>query len=159
MTEQQKEKWDLKPIIGLALISLLVCGILYPFLITGIGQAFFPNQANGSLAKLNEKNVGSIPIAQNFTSPMFFHTRNETVTANPSASGVDPDVTLQDAISQVPGVSNATGITADALTSLVNQNQQGTFWIFGNPYVDVLQLNLLLINNYPSVYTNFTANR
>ena len=159
MTEEQKEKWNLKPIIGLTLISLLVCGILYPFLIIGIGQAFFPNQANGSLAKLNEQNVGSILIAQNFTSPMFFHTRNETVTANPSASGVDPDISLQDAISQVSGVSNATSITTDALTSLINQNQQGTFWVFGNPYVDVLQLNLLLINDYPSVYTNFTVNR
>jgi K+-transporting ATPase ATPase C chain len=159
MTEQQKEKWNLKPIIGLALISLLVCGILYPFLITGIGQAFFPNQANGSLAKLNEQNVGSSLIAQNFTSPMFFHTRNETVTANPSASGVDPDITFQDAISQVPGISNATGIAIGTLTNLVNQNQQGTFWIFGSPYVDVLQLNLLLIKDYPSVYSNFTTNR
>ena len=90
---------------------------------------------------------------------MFFHTRNESVTANPSASGVDPDITLLDAISQVPGISNATGIAADSLTSLVDQNQQGTFWIFGSPYVDVLQLNLLLIKDYPSVYTNFTANR
>ncbi|MGZ4851054.1 MAG: potassium-transporting ATPase subunit C [Candidatus Bathyarchaeia archaeon] len=156
MTEQQKEKWNFKPIIGLALISLLVCGILYPFLITGIGQAFFPNQANGSLTKLNGQNVGSNLIAQNFTLPIFFHTRNET--ANPSASGVDPDITLQDAISQVPAISNATGIAEDTLTSLVNQNQQGTFWIFGSSYVDVLQLNLLLINDYPSVYTNFTAN-
>jgi K+-transporting ATPase ATPase C chain len=94
---------------------------------------------------------------QNFTLPIFFHTRNET--SDPSASTVDPDITVQDAATQVPGISNATGIPAAALTSLVNQNQQGTFWIFGSPYVDVLQLNLLLINNYPSVYSNFTANR
>ena len=100
MTEQQKEKWNFKPIIGLALVSLLICGILYPFLIAGIGQAFFPSQANGSLAKINGQTVGSTLIAQNFTSPIFFHTRNET--ANPSASGVDPDITLQDAVSQVP---------------------------------------------------------
>jgi len=156
MTEQ-KEKWNFKPIIGLALVSLLICGLLYPFLITGIGQVFFPYQANGDLAKLNGQAVGSNLIMQNFTLPIFFHTRNET--SDPSASTVDPDITVQDAATQVPGISNATGIPAAALTSLVNQNQQGTFWIFGSPYVDVLQLNLLLINNYPSVYSNFTSNR
>jgi len=155
MTEQ-KEKWNFKPIIGLALVSLLICGLLYPFLITGIGQIFFPYQANGDLAKLNGQDVGSNLIMQNFTLPIFFHTRNET--SDPSASTVDPDITVQDAAMQVPGISNATGIPAATLTSLVNQNQQGTFWIFGSPYVDVLQLNLLLINNYPSIYSNFTSN-
>ena len=102
MTEQQKEKWNFKPIIGLALVSLLICGILYPFLITGIGQAFFPNQANGDLAKLNGQNVGSNLIAQNFTSAHFLPHKKRN-RADPSASGVDPDITLQDAISQVPG--------------------------------------------------------
>ena len=158
MTEQQKEnwkKWNFKPIIGLALVSLLICGLLYPFFIAGIGQVFFPNQANGDLVKLNGQPVGSSLIAQNFTEPIFFQTRNETE----SASTVDPDITLQMAYSQVPGISNATGISSTALTNIVNNNQQGTFWIFGSPYVDVLQLNLLLINDYPSLYSNFTANR
>jgi K+-transporting ATPase ATPase C chain len=155
MTEQQKEKWNFKPIIGLALVSLLICGLLYPFFITGIGQVFFPYQANGELAKLNGQSIGSNLIAQNFTLPIFFRSRNET--ASPSASGVDPDITLQDAYSQIPGISNATGISADSLTAIVNQNQEGTFWIFGSPYVDPLQLNLLLIKDYPSVYSNFTG--
>ena len=156
MTEKPKEKWNFKPIIGLALVSLLICGILYPFFITGIGQAFFPNQANGDIAKLNGQTVGSILIAQNFTLPIFFHTRNET--SDPSASGVDPDITLQDAYSQIPGVSNATGIPAAALTGMVNQHEQGKFWGFGDAYVDVLQLNLQLIKDYPSVYSNFISN-
>ena len=158
MTTEQKEKWNLKnlrPIIGLTLVSLLICGILFPLVITGIGQVFFPYQANGELVQLNGQNVGSALIAQNFTLPIFFHTRNET--ASPSASGVDPDITLQDAYSQIPGISNATGISADSLTTIVNQNQEGTFWIFGSPYVDPLQLNLLLIKDYPSVYSNFTG--
>jgi len=34
---------------------------------------------------------------------------------------------------------------------------QGTFWIFGSPYVDVLQLNLILINQNSKVYQNFTG--
>jgi len=155
VSEQQKEKWNFKPIIGLALVSLLICGILYPFFITGIGQVLFPNQANGELAKLNGQTVGSTLIAQNFTQPIFFHSRNET--QDPSASGVDPDITLQDAYSQIPGISNATDISVNTLTTLVNQNQEGTFWIFGSPYIDVLRVNLLLIKDYPSVYNNFTG--
>jgi K+-transporting ATPase ATPase C chain len=154
MAEKQKEKWNFRPIIGLALVSLLICGLLYPFLITGIGQVFFPYQANGDVAKLNGQAIGSTLIAQNFTLPIFFQTRNETQ----SASGVDPDITLPMAYSQIPRISNATGISSAALTNLVNQNQQGTFWIFGSSYVDVLQLNLLLIKDYPSVYSNFTVN-
>ncbi len=158
MTTEQKQKWKLKnlrPIIGLTLVSLLICGILFPIVITGIGQVFFPYQANGELVQLNGQNVGSTLIAQSFTLPIFFHTRNET--SSPSASGVDPDITLQDAYSQIPGISNATGIPVDSLTNIVNQNQQGTFWIFGSPYVDPLQLNLVLIKDYPSVYSNFTG--
>jgi K+-transporting ATPase ATPase C chain len=155
MTEQQEEKWDFKPIIGLALVSLLICGLFYPFLISGIGQVFFPNQANGELVQLNGQTVGSNLIAQNFTLPIFFHTRNETV--DPSASGVDPDITMQDAYSQIQGISNSTGISVDSLTGIVNQNQEGTFWIFGSPYINVLRVNLLLIKDYPVVYANFTV--
>ena len=158
MTTEQKRKWllkNLRPIIGLTVVSLLICGILFPLVITGIGQTIFPYQANGELAQLNGQNVGSALIAQSFTSPMFFQTRNET--ASPSASGVDPDITLQQAYSQIPGISNATGIPVSSLTNLVNQNQQGTLGIFGNTYVDPLQLNLLLIKDYPSVYSNFTG--
>lgn len=155
MTTEQKEKWNFKPIIGLALVSLLICGLFYPLLITGIGQAFFPNQANGDLVQLNGQSVGSNVIAQSFALPVFFHTRNET--ADPSASGVDPDIIMQDAYSQIPGISNATGISADSLTAIVNQNQEGTFWVFGSSYINVLRVNLLLIQDYPSTYSNFTG--
>ena len=155
MTEQTKEKWNFKPIIGLAVISLLVCGLFYPLLITGIGQAFFTNQANGDQVQLNEQTVGSNLIAQNFTLPIFFHSRNET--ESPSASGVDPDITLQDAYSQIPRISNATGISTAALTNIVNQNREGTFWVFGSPYINVLRVNLALIREYSAVYSGFSG--
>ncbi len=153
MTKQQKEKWNFKPIIGITVASFLICGIFYPIFITGIGQAFFPYQANGEIVQLNGQSVGSNLIVQNFTSPLFFQPRNET--ASPSASGVDPDITLQDAYSQVPRISNATGISTDELNNIVNENQEGTFWIFGNPYVNVVRINLVLIKQYPDIYKAF----
>jgi len=154
MTTEQKEKWNLKnlrPIIGLAVVSLLICGLFFPLLITGIGQVFFPYQANGEIVQLNGQAVGSNLIAQNFTLPIFFQTRDQSQ----SASGVDPDITLQQAYSQIPRISNATGIAADSLTNIVNQNQEGTLWIFGSPYVNVLRINLVLIKEYPSIYNGF----
>ena len=148
MTEN-KEKLNFKPIVGLAVVSLLICGLFFPLLVTGIAQVFFPYQANGEIVQLNGKAVGSNLIAQTFTLPIFFHPRND------SASGVDPDITLQDAYSQIPGISNATGISSAALTNIVNQNQEGTLWIFGSPYVNVLRINLELINTYPETYSKY----
>jgi K+-transporting ATPase ATPase C chain len=96
--------------------------------------------------------VGSSLIAQDFESPMFFHSRNATL----SASGVDPDITLQDAYIQIPRIQNATGISSDALKQLIDQNIERTMWIVGDPYVNVLNLNLLLIEQYPSIYASYS---
>ena len=141
----------------LAIVSLLICGLFYPIFVTGVSQTIMPSQANGNLARLQGQPVGSYLIDNDFTSPMFFHTRNESNPLTASASGVDPDITIPQAISQIPRISNATGISPSALTQIVSKNEQGVYWIFGSPFVDVLQLNLDLINQYPSVYSNFTS--
>lgn len=151
MSKEPSRKNRYAPFIGIAIVSLLMCGLFFPLLITGIAQATMPYQANGEIVKLNGQPVGSNLIDNNFTLPIFFHARND------SASGVDPDITIPEAYSQIPGITNATGISSSALTALVNGNERGTFWIFGSPYVNVLNLNLLLIQNYPSIYSNFTS--
>ena len=150
-------KSNYRPVVGLALISLIVCGLFFPLLVTGIAQVVFPSQANGDLANLNGRMVGSYLIDNNFTLPVFFHARNESNPLTASASGVDPDITLSQAYSQIPGISQATGLSSSYLTAIVNDNVEGTFWIFGSPYVDVLQLNLILINQNQKVYQNFTG--
>ncbi len=137
------------PAARLAVISLVLCGLVFPLVVTGIAQVFLPSQANGSLVRFNGKNVGSSLIAQNFSLPVFFHPRND------SASGVDPDITVQDAYSQIPRISSATSISSDMLQQIVNQNEEGTFWIFGNPYVNVLRINLVLIQTNSSAYRAF----
>lgn len=138
------------PALRLAAVSLLICGLVFPLLVTGFAQALFPDQANGSLAHLtsNDRTVGSYLIAQNFSLPFFFHPRNSSL----SASGVDPDILLDDAISQVPRISNATGIAPSDITAIVNSNIEGTLGAFGYPYVNVLRLNLAMVQNYPVIY-------
>lgn len=50
------------------LISFTVlCGIIYPLAVTGLGQLLFPNQANGSVIEVNGKKYGSVLLAQQFT--------------------------------------------------------------------------------------------
>ena len=134
------------------MISLVLCGLAFPLLITGFAQVLFPYQANGEIVQFNGHDAGSILVAQNFTSPMFFHPRNAT----DSASGVDPDITVQDAYGQIARISAATGISSDALQHIVDENVERTMLVAGDSYVNVLKLNLQLIHEYPSVYKAFT---
>jgi K+-transporting ATPase ATPase C chain len=155
MAAQKEPRQGYRPIVVLSLLSLLICGFLFPFLVTGISQVALPSQANGSLAQLAGRNAGSYYIDNGFTLPIFFHTRNESNPLVASASGVDPDITLQDALSQVIRIHNATGIPTSDLIAMVKSHQQETLWVLGDPYVNVLVLNLALINSYPSVYSSY----
>jgi K+-transporting ATPase ATPase C chain len=145
----KKHKWALQPAITLALISLVVCGLLFPLVVTGFAQVLFPYQANGEIIEVNGEAVGSDLIAQTFTLPIFFHPRND------SASGVDPHITLEDSYSQVSRIQNATGLSETELRHIIDENQEGTIFGFGTPYVNVLRVNLELIQAYPTVYTDF----
>ena len=146
------------PAIRLAIISMIICGLVFPLVITGFAQVLFPGQAGGSIAHLGTKGVGSYLIAQNFSEPYFFHSRNSSL----SASGVDPDITYQDALAQVENVSiatcAATCISNTTITAIINQHIEGTFWVFGYPYVNVLTLNMALITEYPAVYHALNPN-
>jgi K+-transporting ATPase ATPase C chain len=59
-----------------------------------------------------------------------------------SGSGIDPDISPQDAIAEIPMVSGATGISSARLRNLISQQTQGMqLGFLGAPYVNVLQLN------------------
>jgi K+-transporting ATPase ATPase C chain len=60
-----------------------VTGIAYPVLVTAIGQAVFPHQANGSLIERDGKAVGSALIGQQFDAPGYFWGRLSATTPNP----------------------------------------------------------------------------
>lgn len=75
--------WEqILPGLRIKLFMTVVLGVIYPLAITGISQAIFPKQANGSLVKVGDKVIGSELIGQNFTRPEYFHPR-------PSAAGTN----------------------------------------------------------------------
>jgi potassium-transporting ATPase KdpC subunit len=144
-------KRNYSPALRLAIISLLLCGLVFPLVVTGVAQVLLHDQANGSMPHLggsNSRTVGSYIVAQNFSQPFFFHSRNVTL----SASGVDPDITLNDALSQIPRISAASSISQSSLTNLVGHNIERTSFLFGDEYVNVLRLNLALIQNFQATY-------
>jgi K+-transporting ATPase ATPase C chain len=72
--------------VVILLALTVVTGLAYPLLVTGVAQAAFPHEANGSLIVRNGKPVGSILIGQPFDDPKYFWGRlSATLDANGKA--------------------------------------------------------------------------
>ena len=107
-----------------------------------------PLVANGVAGGSGTTNLG--PRSQellNYTKVLvaYWHSRGVNPTPDlvtTSGSGLDPDITPQDAFAEIPMVSQATGISASRLRTLINQQTQGMpLGFLGSPFVNVLQLN------------------
>lgn len=186
-------------VVTLAL--LVLCGLIYPLLTTGIGQLLFRSQANGSLVYVDGQAVGAEFVGQDFTDPRFMRCRPSAVgyncytdaekadgtyaglasgsnnygASNPalaervqgdidafladhpnltvadipadlvtaSGSGLDPHISPASAAVQIPQLVENTGLTEDALKTIVAENTTGKFLgIFGEEIVNVLGVNL-----------------
>ncbi len=180
-------------------------GVVYPPLITGIAQVFFPHQANGSLiTDANGTVIGSELIGQQFSDPAYFWGRLSATAPVPynaaassgsnygplnpaligtdgaiqtriqalhaadaaagvkisapipvdlvtaSASGLDPQISPAAALYQVPRIAALRKVDEQLVRKLVNElTERRTFWLLGEPRVNVLRLNLALDQRYP----------
>jgi potassium-transporting ATPase KdpC subunit len=86
---------QLRPAIMMTLVLCVVSGLIYPGVVTGLAQLFFPRQANGSLVTVGGKVVGSALIGQPFSQPYYFHPR-------PSAAGSGYDAAASSGTNKGP---------------------------------------------------------
>jgi len=94
--------------ILLLLVMVVICCVIYPLVLWGIGQTFFPFQANGSLLMGPDgKPVGSRLIAQPFTKDEYFQPRPSAASYDGSASASSSlaasNYALRDRVARVLG--------------------------------------------------------
>jgi K+-transporting ATPase ATPase C chain len=70
------------PGLRIKIFFTVMLGVIYPLVMTGISQAVFPHQANGSLVKSGDKVIGSELIGQSFSKPEYFHPRPSNAGSN-----------------------------------------------------------------------------
>jgi len=97
------------------IVTVIMLGLVYPAVMTGIAVVLFPRQANGSMVAVNGKVVGSDIIGQLWTKPQYFHGR-------PSAAGKGYDPTSTGATNLGPTSKKLIDATRAAIAALEKEN-------------------------------------
>ena len=139
--------------LRIVILMMIVTGIGYPISLVVIGEIALPYQSQGSQIVWNDNVIGSDLIAQEFTYEKFFQSRAST----DSASTVDPHITPESAYEQIANVSKATKIPENVLKTIIDlnieRNKVTNLVVFAPKYVNVLEVNLELVKQYPEIYS------
>ena len=103
---------EIRPAVTMIDVMTVHTGLVYPHGMTGIAQAIFPHQANGSLIEKDGHVIGSALIGQNFTSAQYFYGR-PSATSEPDPK--DPTKTVAVPYAADNSVASNLGPTSQAL--------------------------------------------
>jgi K+-transporting ATPase ATPase C chain len=124
---------DIKPAILLFIIFTIICGGIYPAVVTGVAYAIFPKQAKGSfITDTSGKEIGSALIGQPFSDPKYFWPRpsatsdfgfNAMASGGSNAGPTNPDYikTVGDRVKAL----RDTGVTGKVPADLVQASASG----------------------------------
>ncbi len=84
-----------KPVL-ITIILMVLCGLIFPLLLSGISAIIFPKQAKGNLIEVNGKVVGSATVGQEFTQPYFMKGRPSAVHYNTYTEDKEGNKVLSD---------------------------------------------------------------
>lgn len=113
---------QLRPALTALAVFTVLCGVVYPLLVTGAAQVAFHDKANGSLLRRDGVVIGSALLGQQFSSPEYFHPRPSAAGAGydagaSSGSNLGPhNPALLDAVQQrVDAYRQENGLSAEVL--------------------------------------------
>ncbi|WP_409560757.1 K(+)-transporting ATPase subunit C [Hyphomicrobium sp. MC8b] len=107
---------EIRPAVVVLLALTLITGLVYPLAMTGIAEAIFPKQSQGSLIVRNGKVIGSELIGQSFMSDKYFHGRPSATTGSDPA---DPSKTVAQPYNAANSMGSNLGPTNKALIDRV----------------------------------------
>ena len=111
----------IRPAIVMIITMTVILGLIYPLLMTGIAQAVFPYQANGSLIEKDGKVIGSALIGQSFTSDKYFHGR---MSATSAPDPKDPSKTVSAPYNAANSSGSNLGPTSKTLVDRVKSDAE-----------------------------------
>ena len=120
-----------RPSLVMLVLFTVLTGLAYPALLTGIAQAVFPFEANGSLVRDGDTIVGSELIGQGFTTARYFHGRPSAAgkgydAAASSGSNLGPDAkSLVDRVSSDLKSVRADGLSGPVPADMITASASG----------------------------------
>lgn len=123
MNERTKGALDgVRQMLLVSVVLMLLCGLLYPLLMTGLSTVIFPRQAAGSLIEIGGRPVAAAHVGQQFVQPYYLQSRPSAYQYNVYVEDAAGNQTYRDG-TEFAGVSSGSNNYAASNPALVQRVQ------------------------------------